>query len=80
MMEKKPQQPIIKKLKDLGDNWLNFIYLLINPFVLFLLIASIFLLIYSSKLTDPYMISIFTIIISIVTGLLGGIYAKRWDD
>jgi hypothetical protein len=71
---------LVDSLKDLCSSWKHFITILFNPFVLILIFASYFLLVYSSRQNDLSIISLLTILISTCTGLLGGILTKKWED
>lgn len=70
----------LKWARNLGKRWQIFLILICDPFCLLFLVVSILLFIYSRNQTDPTVISLLTLILSVLTGLLGGIYTKRWDD
>jgi hypothetical protein len=76
-MEKEDRK---KWYSDILKNWSIFFSIISNPLVIILGIASIVLLNYSSKQTDPTIANTFFLISSAITGLFGGILAKKWDD
>lgn len=68
-------------LKSLKNRWLAFFKIIGDPWVIILFIGVILLIISSSFLTISESIkNILVVIISIVSSLLGGIFAKRWSD
>lgn len=72
--------PIIKKISKNLEGWIDFIGIILSPIYLSLLVASILLYLFSIKQTDGTIVAVMTLIVSLFTGILGGIYAKKWDD
>jgi len=74
----------VKKVKTLKQRWILFLDIVLDPWVLFLLVSVIGLVILSAAI--PYTIeaeltkSVLTIIISVVSSLLGGIFAQKWNE
>lgn len=68
------------KFFDFITIWAHALFTLFNPFVIILIIISVALFNFSTYQTDPKVVSFITIILSIITGLLGGVLSKRWDD
>ena len=66
--------------ENIERSWKHLIATLFNAPVFGLLLISIILLNFSSDITDPQISVILTLALSLVTGLLGGILAKKWDD
>lgn len=65
---------------ELAENWKPFLVVGLHPLVLTFLVISIVLIIYASSQTDSKMATILSILLSLTTGLLGGIASKKWDD
>lgn len=67
-----------KKNEVLINKWSNFFNIIFDPWVLLLLLGTIIFIYYSTGLEDKKLLSIVTLIISLISGLLGGIIANRW--
>lgn len=67
-----------KSKNSLKYKWSNFINVMLDPWVVLLLISTIAGIFYSIKIEDKNIFAILTLIISIASGLLGGIIASRW--
>jgi hypothetical protein len=65
---------------DILQSWKKFVVIVLYAPSLVILVISIFLYFYSKGITDPVVISLLNLILSLLTGLLGGFYAKKWDD
>jgi len=64
----------------LKEKWKAFITIVLDPWIIFLFICTIILLIVVTRQTDVVIIAILTFLVSLFSGVLGGIVAKRWDD
>jgi hypothetical protein len=65
---------------DFWKRWGAFFKICFDPWgIILTLVAFIFILLQLIP-SSPVIISLLTILISITTGLLGGVIAKRWDD
>jgi len=64
----------------LKERWKAFGIIIIDPWVIFLLTCTILLAIVLIRQTDAIIITIFTFLVSVFSGVLGGIVSKRWDD
>jgi hypothetical protein len=62
----------------LKDKWSNFFNVLLDPWVIIMLIATVVFIHYSIQTDDKKLLAILTVIISVFSGLLGGIVANRW--
>lgn len=68
-------------LKSLKNRWLTFLKIIGDPWVVVLLICVLSLVVSSSLFTiSETTKNILVVIISVVSSLLGGIFAKRWSD
>lgn len=67
-----------KSKQNLKDKWANFFNIMFDPWVIIMLIATFAFIYYSSQTEDKKLLAIITLIISLVSGLLGGIVANRW--
>jgi hypothetical protein len=67
-----------KNKQSLKEKWGSFLIVLLDPWVVLMLLATIVFLYYSTQTTDKNILALITLIISIVSGLLGGIIANRW--
>lgn len=64
--------------QKLKQKWIDFFKVLFDPWVVFLLILIVGLIIISSIIIETYIQTIITTLISIVSGLLGGIISYKW--
>lgn len=71
-MEEKKNQITLK------EKWENFFNIILDPWVILLLVATVVFIICSTQTTDNKIAPILTLIISLMSGLLGGIIANRW--
>ncbi|HDZ04671.1 hypothetical protein LCGC14_0354350 [marine sediment metagenome] len=71
-----------EKNKELGlkSKWSRFLNIVGDPWVLCLLIITIVFIIYSSSTNNQELIAILTLIITLISGLLGGIISSRWTQ
>lgn len=69
-----------KPKPGLWDKWKAFFAMIFDPWVILLLLSTLFLALVLVKQTDILIVSAFTFLVSIFSGLLGGVIAKRWDD
>jgi hypothetical protein len=72
-----------KAIGNLGKDWVAFIRIILSPMILLLVVSVIALLYYRSTIPassnlPPLMDAIITIIISIFSGLAGGLIASKW--
>lgn len=67
-----------KNKESLKDKWCNFFNVLFDPWVIIMLAATILLIIYSSETDNQELETIINLIISLSSGLLGGIIANKW--
>jgi hypothetical protein len=66
---------------NLGDQWKAFWNIVLDPWVVLLFIATICLsVILIIGQPDKIVVAILTFLVSLFSGILGGIVAKRWDD
>jgi len=65
---------------SLKEKWNNFFNVIFDPWVIFLLIITTVFIIYSTNSNANYknVLAIFTLVISLLSGLLGGVIANRW--
>ena len=71
-MEENKNKPSIR------DKLANFFNVMLDPWVIILLIATCTFIYYSTQTKETSLIALFTLIISLISGLLGGIIANRW--
>jgi hypothetical protein len=64
----------------LGDRWRAFRDIVLDPWAVFLLIATIGLGGALVTQTDTLVVAVFTCIVSLTSGILGGVIAKKWSD
>lgn len=62
----------------LKERWGSFFNIILDPWVIVLLIATVVFIIYSTQIKNNQILAISTLIISLISGLLGGIIANRW--
>lgn len=67
-------------MTSLKERWKAFGIILLDPWLIILFISTIFLSIVLIRQSDVVIISILTFLVSLFSGVLGGIVAKRWDD
>jgi hypothetical protein len=67
-----------KNQQNLKDKWSIFLNVILDPWVVILLIATISFINYSIRTEDKKLIAVITLIISLASGILGGIIANRW--
>lgn len=67
-----------KNKQSLKDKWGNFLNVMLDPWVVIMLIATTAFIYYSTQTEDKNLLAIITLIISLLSGLLGGIIANRW--
>lgn len=67
-----------KNKQTLKDKWGSFFNVILDPWVIIMLIATVAFIYYSTQTEDKKLLAIITLIISLVSGLLGGIIANRW--
>ena len=66
--------------RALWDSWRAFFITFFHPWVLLLLVSTVALGILITRQENVTYIAILTVLMSIFSGILGGIIAKRWDD
>jgi len=70
-----------KRKKSLKERWSTFFDLILDPWIIILIVCIVSLIVVSTSLNVESSIrSILTVLISIISSLLGGIFAKRWSD
>jgi hypothetical protein len=67
-----------KNKQNLKEKWGSFFNVMFDPWVIIMLLATVAFINYSTQTEDKNLIAIITLIISLVSGLLGGIIANRW--
>jgi hypothetical protein len=67
-----------KNKQTLKDKWASFFNVMLDPWVIIMLIATVAFIYYSTQKEDKNLLAIITLIISLVSGLLGGIIANKW--
>ncbi len=67
-----------KNEQTLKEKWAIFFNVILDPWVIIMLISTVAFIHYSTQTEDKKLLAIITIIISLVSGLLGGIIANRW--
>lgn len=67
-------------MTSLKERWKAFGTTLLDPWIIILFICTVFLSIVLIRQSDVVIISILTFLVSLFSGVLGGIVAKRWDD
>ncbi|MEI7509035.1 MAG: hypothetical protein WCJ62_06170 [Flavobacterium sp.] len=72
----------MKEKKTLCNKWKDFFNVVLDPWVLILLAATICFICYSNSpnTKDKNIISILTLIISLFSAIIGGILANRWSQ
>lgn len=71
----------MKTEKSLNERWKSFINIIFDPWIILLTISVVILICLSLKDNDNELIkSTLIVLISIISSLLGGIFAKRWGD
>lgn len=71
--------PWKKRWTQLGQNWMGFLALVLDPLVLFLLVAAILLGVVVVTQRDPVVVAVLTIILGVASGLLGGVVSQKWS-
>lgn len=67
--------------KKLKERWSTFINIILDPWVLILILGVITLILISSKTSGNESLKLLlTVLISIVSSVLGGLFVKRWSD
>ncbi len=66
--------------QGLKERWKTFGKVFLDPMVVVLLVLGILIYVLSLAQTDRAILALFIILLSVVTGLAGGVVAKRWDD
>jgi len=69
-----------KWYSDLSSSWGSFLSVSLNPLVIIFFLVSLLLLFFSSRQTDPQLTILLTLMLSVITSLLGGIVASKWGD
>lgn len=67
-----------KNKQTLKEKWAIFFNVILDPWVIIVLISTVAFIYYSTQTEDKKLLAIITLIISLVSGLLGGIIANRW--
>lgn len=67
-------------MTPLGDRWKAFLTMVFDPLSVGLLVPTIFLSIVLVLQTDRIIIAIFTFLVAVFSGVLGGVLGKKWDD
>lgn len=67
-------------MTPLKERWKAFGTTLFDPWIIILVICTYFLSTVLIRQSDVIIISTFTFLVSLSSGILGGIVAKRWDD
>jgi hypothetical protein len=67
-----------KNKQNLKEKWGSFFNVMLDPWVIIMLLATVAFIYFSTQTEDKNLIAIITLIISLVSGLLGGIIANRW--
>jgi predicted nucleic acid-binding Zn-ribbon protein len=66
--------------QTLKDKWGNFCNVIFDPWVFIMLLMTIVFICYSNQTDNKNLVSIITLIISLLSGILGGIVANKWDQ
>jgi len=66
--------------QSITERWLSFLTLLFDPIVIFLVLVSGGLFIFSLGQSDKEIITLMTILLSVSTGLLGSAVSKKWEE
>ena len=67
-----------KNVQTLKEKWKIFINLILDPWVVVLIIMTFAFIHYSAQIEDKKTLAIIAVIISLVSGVLGGVIANRW--
>lgn len=67
-----------KNVQTLKEKWKIFINLILDPWVVVLIIMTFAFIHYSTQIEDKKTLAIIAVIISLVSGVLGGVIANRW--
>lgn len=65
---------------SLPDRWKAFLTTVLDPLSVALMISTIFLSIVLLGQTDRILIATLTFLVSVFSGVLGGVLGKKWDD
>jgi len=76
-MEDIPLQDRNKKY-SLKGKWNDFFKVVFDPWVILLLVLTIIFIIYSANSADKSILGILTLVITLLSGLLGGVITNRW--
>jgi hypothetical protein len=67
-------------MNDIKRRWKNFANIILDPWSIILIAGTVVLSIVLLNQNDKVIIIILTFIISVASGILGGILGKRWED
>ncbi len=67
-------------MKSTRDRWEDFVKIVWDPWIILLVVGTICLFIALGKQSSREVIAILTFIVSVASGILGGLLGKRWDD
>lgn len=67
-------------MTPLKDRWKAFGITIFDPWIIILAISSVSLSIVLIRQSDVVNIAVYTLLVALSSGVLGGILAKRWDD
>ena len=67
-------------MKPLRESWQSFVSITLNPWSMILILSTILLNVVLIRQTDRNIVSILTLLVSLSSGILGGVLAKKWDD
>lgn len=68
------------KTSSLKDRWILFAKILLDPWIIALAISTVVIINISNQQSSESVKSLLNILISLFSGLLGGIVSKRWSD
>lgn len=66
--------------EEVGEKWLASLSILVDPVVVILLLVSIFLGVMVVNQSDEQIVAMFTVLLGLATGLLGGMADRRWAE
>lgn len=67
-------------MKSMLSRWGGFLKIVLDPWIIFLAAGTVYLSIVLVNQSNRDVITILTFIVSVASGILGGILGKRWDD
>jgi len=70
---------MIEKI-SLKEKWYHFFNIILDPWIIILIVLTFFFILSSNFITQEPQKTIFSIILSLISGILGGVFAKKWSD